>query len=159
MATLDPTSRLYTCDITVFSLNSADIVGIFKDCRLRTNWDIVDARIPGDINDATSQGFKYNRTTRKGWSVELGTVLEKVANPILLAYYALTIASGSNEVDRGLVTVAISRPGGDASGANVIHGLTYIGNGYFTEARISIQENEPIMQNGTITGYGSLLPA
>lgn len=147
MATLDPAARLYTCDVTLMTINGSSILGIFTDCTLRLNYDLVDAFLPHDILDPSLLGFKESRTKKRGWTVELGTILEKTANPFVLL--GLAVSVGAATTADGLVTVAIKKPGTSGS-------IAYNGSAYITDARFRIDTNSVIMQSGTLTGYGEL---
>lgn len=169
---LDAEKRLYTCDVAIFriasmptpttvdgSLTYQDLVAIYQDCTLRFTREHVNAMLPRDVMDSSIQGFIQNRTKRKQWFLDLGTVLEKTDLPLFLLLRALTPGSGSAntynyEVSRGLVKVHLFRPGGTVTDADP--GSTYSGRAYITEARFNVSSESVIMQNGTLTGYGPL---
>ncbi len=158
MAVLAPLSRLYTCDVAVMSVVKAgiegspfNILGLFADCRLSANAERADAFLPHDINDSAIRGFTLSRTKRVGWSVELGTLLEKTADPFVLLQLAMALQSGGVEaIDTGKVVVNIYKPGGATDAA------VYTGTGYITSAEFEVTMESVIMQRGTITGYGAL---
>jgi hypothetical protein len=142
--TVPPTDRIYTCDISLLEVAGGSILGIFTNCQLRVNFDMVNAFLPHDINDSTLKGFVQNRTKRKQWSVELGTIVEKTLSPFVLLQLALS--TGGTERDRGLVAVEIFRPQGNS----------YVGYAYITDARFTVNMDSVIMQSGTLTGRGPL---
>jgi hypothetical protein len=173
MAVLDPSIRMFTCDVTVMkvgnyvggsqpgTLTYKNILGIFTDCTLRFTKENVNAFLPHDVMDPQIMGFVQNRTKRKQWFVDLGTVLEKTLAPFSMLQYAVTPGAGAEnsrdaEIERGQVAVAIMRPGGStvygATPANV-----YTGVGLLTDARLTFNLDGLTMQNGTITGQGDLL--
>lgn len=167
-----PEDRLYTCDVALFrvadaptpstiesSLTYQDVVGIYQDCTLRFTREHVNANLPRDVMDSTIQGFIQNRTKRKQWFLDLGTVLEKTDLPLYLLLLALSPGSGSAntynyEVARGMIKVHIFRPGGTASDADPVS--SYSGFGRITDARFRVSSESVIMQDATITGYGPL---
>jgi hypothetical protein len=139
--------RIYTCDVALLEIGGTDILGLFTNCSLRVNFDMVNAFLPHDINDSTSKGFIQNRTKRKQWSVELGTVVEKVLNSFILLELAIAPPVGDIERDRGQISVEIWRPGGTA----------YTGLAVITEAAFTINMDSVMMQSGTLMGYGPLV--
>lgn len=172
MPPLDPSKRLYSCDVAIFRIASAplptaaeggltykDLAGIYQDSTLRFTREHVNAMLPRDVMDSDIQGFIQNRTKRKQWFLDLGTVLEKTDNPVFLLKMALTPGTGiansfEYEAYRGLVKVHLFRPGG--TGLNANPGSTYSGFAYITEARFTVSSESVILQNATLTGVGPL---
>lgn len=169
MAATAVKNRLFTADVAVMAYGQEDttigtfvsrpLVGVFTNAKIEFTNETVMANIPSDLFDANIHGFEYHVFQGYSWSVDVSTVQDDTLSngQFLVAAFGIIPSAGvladvgGYEIYRGLVSVAIYRPGA-ASNASY-----YAGSGYITKANLKISDNLQT-QSMTISGSSILVP-